>query len=71
MRKQNIKKMQAQCDAFNAKCPVGGKVSVRLDSGEVRETVTVSDAQIVSGHSPVVWMQGIRGYYLLDRVTPL
>jgi hypothetical protein len=71
MRKPNIQKMQAQCDAFNAKCPVGGRVRVTLDGGEERETVTTSEAQILSGHTPVVWMKGISGCYLLERVTPL
>jgi hypothetical protein len=70
MKRPNLKKMQAQCDAFNAVCPVGGSVTVTLDGGEVRETVTTSEAQILSGHSPVVWMKGIIGCYLLDRVKP-
>jgi hypothetical protein len=71
-RKPNIKKMQAQCDAFNAQCPVGGAVRVQLDGvDEPFETVTVSEAQILSGHTPVVWMKNVSGCYLLDRVTPL
>jgi hypothetical protein len=44
---------------------------VLLDGGEVRETVTTSEAQVLSGHSAVIWLAGISGYYLLDRVTPL
>jgi hypothetical protein len=68
-RKPNIAKMQAACDAFNAKCPVGGAVTVRLDSGEDFNTITTSEAQILSGHSAVIWMKGISGCYLLDRVT--
>jgi hypothetical protein len=72
MRKPNVKKMQAQCDAFNAICPVGGKVRVQLDGkDEPFETVTISEAQILSGHSPVVWMKHVRGCYLLDCVTPI
>ena len=70
MKRPNVKKMQGQCDTFNARCPVGGAVTVRLDSGEVRPTVTRSKAQILSGHTPVIWLEGITGCYLLDRVTP-
>lgn len=70
-KKPNTKKLQAQCDAFNEACPVGGRVKVELDGGEVRETVTTSEAQILSGHSAVVWLEGISGCYLLDRVTPM
>lgn len=71
-RKPNIKKPQAECDAFNAKCAIGGKVSVKLDFiDEPRITVTTSEAEILSGHSAVVWLEGIRGCYQLDRVTPI
>lgn len=64
--------MQAECDAFNAKCPVGGKVRVKLDGvDEPLETTTKSVAQILSGHSSVVWMHNVSGCYLLDRVTPM
>ncbi|NKI68915.1 hypothetical protein GN109_05735 [Collimonas pratensis] len=72
MRRPDIKKMQAQCDAFNEKCPVGGKVRVKLDFvDEPFETVTRSEAQILSGHSAVIWMANVSGCYLLDRVTPI
>jgi hypothetical protein len=60
-----------ECAAWNAKHPVGTKVTVRLDSGETRETVTRSAAEVLSGHSAVIWLDGITGCYLLDRVTPL
>lgn len=68
----NIKKLQAECDAFNKICPLGGKVSVKPDGkDEPFETATWSKAQILSGHSAVVWLDGVAGCYLLDRVTPI
>jgi hypothetical protein len=68
----DITKLQAACDAFNAKCPVGGKVKVKLDGvDEPFETVTKSEAQILSGHSAVIWMENVSGCYLLDRVTAI
>jgi hypothetical protein len=60
-----------KCAAWNAKHPVGTKVTVRLDSGETRETATRSAAEVLSSHSAVIWLEGITGCYLLDRVTPL
>lgn len=70
-KKPNVVKMQAECDAFNAACPVGGKVRVKLDFvDEPFETTTRSDAHILSGHSAVIWMENVSGCYLLDRVTP-
>ncbi len=29
-----------------------------------------SDAQVLSGHSAVIWLENVSGCYLLDRVTP-
>lgn len=60
---------QIACDEFNAAHPVGAAVTVLLDGGEVRETVTTSEAQVLSGHSAVIWLKGVSGCYLLDRVT--
>lgn len=67
-RKPNLKALQAACDRFNEKCPVGGAVTVTLDIGPAIETVTTSEAQILSGHSAVVWMRDVRGCYDLERV---
>ena len=63
--------LQAACDKFNAANQVGAAVTVLLDGGEVRETITTSEAQVLSGHSAVIWLKGISGCYLLDRVTPV
>jgi hypothetical protein len=64
-------KLQAACDKFNAAHQVGAAVTVQLDGGEERETVTTSEAQVLSGHSAVIWLKGISGCYLLERVTPI
>ena len=63
--------LQAACDKFNAAHQIGAAVSVKLDSGEVRETITVSEAQVLSGHTAVIWLDGICGCYDLERVTAL
>lgn len=70
--------LTAQCARWNAANPVGTAVTVRMDSGELRETTTRSEAQILGaepskgyiGHTAVIWLDGISGCYLLDRVTP-
>lgn len=71
MRPQSTAKLQAQCEAFNSKYPVGQKVSVRKDAGDGMVTVTRSKAEVLSGHSAVILLEGISGCYLLDRVTPI
>ena len=67
--RKSAAQLQAACDRFNAAHQVGASVSVKLDSGEVRETVTNSEAQVMGGHSAVIWLDGIRGCYDLKRVT--
>lgn len=68
-RAPSLQQLQAACDKFNAAYEVGAAVTVKLDGGEIRDTVTTSEAQVLSGHSAVIWLHGIRGCYLLDRVT--
>lgn len=67
----NPAKLQAQCDAWNRIYQAGQKVKVRLDSGEIRETKTRTRAEVLQGHSAVIWLDGVTGCYLLDRVTPI
>lgn len=70
MPKNKIQKMQAECDAFNAKHAVGADVLVKLDGvDEPFLTKTRSEAQILSGHSAVIWLENVAGCYLIDRVS--
>ena len=72
MNLPNVAKLQAECDRFNAAIPVGTAVRVMLDGAkEPMETRTRSKAEVLGGHSAVVWLEGVRGCYLLDRVTPI
>ena len=71
-RRPNTAKLQAQCDAFNAAHPVGTRVMLKMDfaPGPV-ETKTRSEAQVLSGHSAVIWLDGVVGCYALDCVRPM
>ncbi|HEY4365879.1 MAG TPA: hypothetical protein VGN07_01485 [Steroidobacteraceae bacterium] len=71
MKRPSLAKLQKQCDDWNAKWPVGSLVTCTKDSGDTVTTVTTSEAQVLSGHSAVIWMKDIRGCYLLDRVKCL
>jgi hypothetical protein len=71
MRRPDPVALQRQCDAFNARCPVGGRVSVRKDDKTAIVTTTRSEAVVLSGHTAVIWVDGIAGGYLLDRVSPI
>lgn len=70
MRKPNLKALQDECDKFNAANPIGADINVVLDNvAEPFLTKTRSDAQVLSGHSAVIWLDGVSGCYLLGRVT--
>ena len=65
-------KLQAECDRFNKAHQVGTAVTVQLDFvDEPFATVTRSPAEVLSGHSAVIWLENVRGCYLLERVTPV
>jgi hypothetical protein len=68
-RRAKLARMQKQCDDWNASNPVGSEVLIKLDGRDEPElTTTRSTAQILSGHSPVIWLTDVSGCYLLDRV---
>ena len=56
--------------AWNSRHPVGTRVIVVKDFGERVETTTRSEAFVCNAGYPVIFCNGIRGYYLLERVTP-
>lgn len=65
-----LKTATKQVDAWNTINPIGTPVDVRLDDGTIFKTKTRSKAWVVGGPTAVVLVKGIRGGYLLDRVTP-
>lgn len=68
MKRPNVAALQKQCDAWNAANPVGCTVILSKDNGTEFATRTRSQAQILSGHSAVIWLDNVTGCYLLNRV---
>lgn len=66
---ESIEVMESKIELFNQKHPPGSKVTVVKDFGEKFETTVRHPAQILSGHTAVLWVHGIRGCYLLNRVV--
>jgi hypothetical protein len=64
--------LQAKCDAFNFECSIGSPVAVNID-GRTKPLITTtrSAAQVLSGHSAVVWLEGVSGCYDLEHVAPI
>jgi hypothetical protein len=70
MEESEMKRLtQKDCDAWNVMHPVGAAVKVRRDNGEVQDTKTISPAEMLGGHTAVIWLEGISGCYMLDRVS--
>lgn len=68
MKRPSLRELQLEVENWNLKHAVGVAVTVELDSGEICVTRTRSPAQMLSGHSAVIWPDGFTGCYLLSRV---
>lgn len=59
------------CADWNAKYPVGTEVVLKRDSDQEMRTKTRSAAYTSDSGYPVVFLEGVTGYYIMDRVTPV
>lgn len=48
--------------------PVGTDVIVTMTDGTEKKTKTRSEAEMMGGHSAVIWLEGISGCYHLKKV---
>jgi hypothetical protein len=71
MAKKTANQQQRQVDAWNGKYPVGTPVKLRKNDGTSVKTVTRSKAELLGGHTAVVWLEGVVGCYCLTHVRPL
>jgi len=60
--------LELECIRWNEKNPVGTRVMVRQDNGVKCLTKTRTPAQVLNGHSAVIWTEDLPGCYLLSRV---
>jgi hypothetical protein len=58
-----------EVEVWNLKYPVGTRVTIRKDSGELIDTKTLHPAEVSTSGQAVGYFEGIAGYYLLDRAT--
>lgn len=61
---------QLNVDTWNHQVERGALVTYRDDYGKLHQTRTRSEAQVLGGHTAVVWIEGRSGCVALDRVTP-
>lgn len=75
MARPNIKKITAQVEAWNAAHPIGTWVD-RYKLMNPRQMLdkayrTRSLAEVLGGHTAVVWLEGFSGCVALDSLAPL
>lgn len=65
--------LQAICEAWNEDVPVGAEVKYHHVIGEEAHTLhkTKTKAQVLSGHTPVVWLEGVPGCVALEACEPM
>jgi hypothetical protein len=66
-RKSKMRMMADVVDWNNAN-PRGSEVVLKKDTGDEVRTKTRSEAYMCDAGYPVIFLEGISGYYLLDRV---
>ncbi len=60
---------QKKVDRWNADKAVGVPVTYLKDDGTQIKTATRTPAELLSGHTAVVWVDGIAGCVRLDRIS--
>lgn len=65
MKRKPPLELQRLADEFNARYPVGTKVILRRDIGDVETTVT-GGAFVLMGHSAVAQFYGVSGCYSIE-----
>lgn len=73
MRPKTIAQLERQCADWNAAHKPGTPVEYRevlRGAGPVLRTTTRSEAQVLGGHTAVVWITGKTGAVALDHCNP-
>lgn len=72
-KRKTAAQLQQQCDAWNAKHPEGTIVVFEevKGEGEAHRGASVSEAQVMGGHSAVIWLDGKSGCVSLDHCIAL
>jgi hypothetical protein len=69
---QTQKRLQAEVDAFNSKVSIGSAVDYFEVQGDpLQRFNTRTEAQILSGHTAVVWLQGKSGCVCVSHCIPV
>ena len=64
----SIDVMKSRCEVFNSLHPVGSPVTYINDVGKKIVTEVKHQAEVLQGHTAVVWIRDITGCVILHRV---
>lgn len=71
-RQKPVEQLQAEVDRFNQNVPEGAPVRYRSSPGaDPIDTVTRSDAWLLSGHTGVVLIEGVSGAVALEAIETI
>jgi hypothetical protein len=66
------KRLQAEVDAFNAQTALGSEVDFfEYEGAPIKRYKTRTEAQILSGHTAVVWLEGKAGCVCVSHCLPV
>lgn len=69
MTKKQMQKMEKMVSKFNSTFKVGDKIKYKDDFDNIIEDTVRAEAEILSGHTPIMWLTNHRSCYLLERVV--
>ncbi|MEE9354759.1 MAG: hypothetical protein V3U75_04140 [Methylococcaceae bacterium] len=61
--------LESKCEIFNKEHPVKSAVFYIDDLGEPIATTIKHPAEVLGNHTAVVWLEGVRGAYALNRIV--
>ena len=72
MRRKSAEQLERQCADWNATHKPGTPVQYRevLGASQPIQTTTRSEAQVLGGHTAVIWLTGKTGCVGLDHCNP-
>lgn len=71
--RKTVAQLQAQCDRWNDKHPIGTMVAFEFirGEGETHRGASRTMAEVAGGHSAVIWLEGKAGWVDLDHCMAL
>lgn len=72
-KRKTLKTLERECREWNAKYPIGTLVKYHPVIGQPGHSIypTLTKAEILSSHTPVLWLKGKGGCVALEACEPV